>query len=441
MGAAPHGSRVVSTDGVQAPLPGPGLAIEAATSHVEVLVVDGQGEPLAHLLEEIGHGHTRRLVPLVASVMERAGLAPGALRWVAADLGPGSFTGVRVGLATAHALALASGAQVRGASSLAALALGTRAKSSLMVPLVPAGRRDLYAGFFRADSRGVIHLLAAPQVGTPSALLDAVAEARAACGGSAARDPELRFVGPGAARERETLEAAWPGSTSPEWRFEGLSAHDLAVAAARARGPAAGLPRTGSPLRPLYVRSAQAEERVRHAASDPGAITIRAFGAGDVAEVAAIERAVFPDPWPESAFLAELKAAWAWARIAERNGQVAGYLVAMFGEGAGHLGNIAVTREARRRGVARALVEDLLARALALGVTTIGLEVRVSNFEAQALYRALGFRLAGLRHGYYRDTGEDALIMTWQDPARRTAVRGVVAARAPRAGVGPTGTL
>jgi hypothetical protein len=39
--------------------------------------------------------------------------------------------------------------------------------------------------------------------------------------------------------------------------------------------------------------------------------------------------------------------------------------------------------------------------------------VRVSNFAAQALYRAFGFRLAGLRRGYYRDTGEDALTMAW----------------------------
>ena len=48
------------------------------------------------------------------------------------------------------------------------------------------------------------------------------------------------------------------------------------------------------------------------------------------------------------------------------------------------------------------------------GLRTLVLEVRVSNFAAQALYRAHGFRLAGLRRGYYRDSGEDALIMEWR---------------------------
>ena len=83
----------------------------------------------------------------------------------------------------------------------------------------------------------------------------------------------------------------------------------------------------------------------------------------------------------------------------------------------GHLGNRAVAPEHRRGGVARALVEDLLAGARERGARSITLEVRVSNFAAQALYRAHGFRLAGLRRGYYRDTGEDALLMTWRRDA------------------------
>jgi ribosomal-protein-alanine N-acetyltransferase len=67
--------------------------------------------------------------------------------------------------------------------------------------------------------------------------------------------------------------------------------------------------------------------------------------------------------------------------------------------------------------VARRLLSDLLDRAGTLGIRSLVLEVRVSNFAAQALYRDQGFRLAGLRRGYYRDTGEDALIMEWRSRA------------------------
>jgi ribosomal-protein-alanine N-acetyltransferase len=389
-----------------------GLAIEAATGRVEVLVLGPGGEERALETEDVGQGHTRRLTPLVRSALERAGVAPGSLAWVAADLGPGSFTGVRVGLATAEALALATGAEACGASSLAALAHSVPAHRSLIVPLVPAGRRDLFAGFFRADARGTIALVAAPRVGPVERVLLDVDETLPLLPRAA-----VRFVGPGVAREREALERARPGSTALAWRHEGLSARDLARAARAGIGPAAGLPGRGGPLVPLYVRSAQAEERVRHQVSAAEPVTLRPFTREDVPVVAGIERAVFGDPWPASFFHGELAQPLVYATIAEREGEIAGYQVSWLGAGIGHLGNLAVVPGRRRRGIARRLVDDLLAHAAQAGVPAVALEVRVSNFAAQALYRAFGFRLAGLRRGYYRDTGEDALVMEWRRPA------------------------
>jgi ribosomal-protein-alanine N-acetyltransferase len=390
----------------------PGLVLESATAHVELMVCAPDGAPLAQLSEEVGHGHTRRLTPLVNEALARAGVGHRALGWVAADLGPGSFTGVRVGLATAEALALAAEAPLTGASSLAALALSCGAERALVVPLVPGGRHDLYAGFHRADAHGRVTLLAAPRVAALPALLAAVAEARALL----PRGAGLRFVGPGAAREREALERFAPGSTEPAWRFAGLSAADLAAAVRSGAGPAAGLPAPGEESRPLYVRSAQAEERVRRAALAGRPLTLRDFTEGDLPEVAAIERRVFSDAWPESFFREELSQAMAWARVAEADGAIVGYLLAWVGAGAGHIGNLGVVPEARRRGVARALLGDLAAHAGAVGATELTLEVRTSNFAAQALYRGFGYRLAGLRRGYYRDTGEDALVMAWRAP-------------------------
>ncbi len=369
-----------------------GLAIETATAHVEVAVLDGHDTVRAHRVEEVGHGHTRRLAGLIRETLAEAQVRPAELAWVAADLGPGSFTGVRVGLASAEALALASGATLLGASSLAALAHGARLTRTLVVPLVPAGRRDTYAGFFRADARGGVRLLAAPTVGPIERVRHATEEALGLL-----RDAAVQFVGPGVARERDALEAAFPGSTASAFRAEGLSALDLAHAARLGSGAVAGL-----------------QERVRRAATRGDALTIRPFRAQDLPAVAAIERATFADPWPESFFRGEIAHPLAWARVAERDGVPIGYLVAWIGHGSGHLGNLAVVQEHRRRGIARRLVEDLLAVAEREAVESLTLEVRVSNDAAQALYHGFGFRLAGLRRGYYRDNGEDALVMEWR---------------------------
>ncbi len=393
---------------------GPGLVLESATSHVEVAVAREGGGFASHLREEIGHGHTRRLSVLAGEALARAGVKPSQLAWVAADLGPGSFTGVRVGLATAAALSLAGGARRLGASSFASLAHAAGARRALVVPLVPAGRRDLYAGFFRADARGKVALLAAPRVGDLDAVLAAVDEALALLPSAA-----VRFVGPGAGRERERLEGAFEGSTFPAWRHEGLSAEDLARAATAGLGPAAGLPARPGDLEPLYVRPPQAEERVRHRIEGRTPPRLRPFTEADLPVATALENRVFSDPWPESFFRGEIAQPFAYARVAERavpgsDPAFAGYLLAWLGEEEAHLGNLAVVPEHRRAGVARALVEDLQRAARERGAGSVSLEVRAGNFAAQELYRGLGFRLAGLRRGYYRDTGEDALLMTWR---------------------------
>jgi tRNA threonylcarbamoyl adenosine modification protein YeaZ/ribosomal-protein-alanine acetyltransferase len=405
-----------------------GLAIECATDRAEVLVVDAGGNPRAHRIEAIGLHHTRRVTPLVRETLAEAGVDPRDLEWVAADLGPGSFTGVRVGLATARALALAAGADVHGASSLTALALGAEARTALIVPLVPAGRRDVYAGFFRADARGKVTVLAAARVGPPEATLAATIEALALLGPRAS----VAFIGPGAAREREKVEAVFPGSTLRAWRFEGLSALDLAAAARSDRGPAAGLPARGAPLRPAYVRPAQAESRVRHRALETQRVVVRPMTNADIGAIVAIEHAIFTDPWAPSFFRGELEQPGVWARIAEWTPgdaaagaapRLAGYLMAWLADGEGHIGNLAVVPELRRHGIASVLLEDLYVHARTRDVSVLSLEVRVSNDAAQALYQAHGFGLAGLRRGYYRDSGEDALILTRRESAVPAAGR------------------
>lgn len=384
-----------------------GLAIEAATAHVEVAVVDASGAR-AHVAEDVGHGHTRRLTPLVESALAAAGVAARDLEWIAADLGPGSFTGVRVGLATASAYALVSGARRLGASSLAALAHASPARRALVVPLVEAGRLDVYAGFYRVGPRGALRLVQAPRVLRAGALAEAVAEAHALVPGAA-----VRFVGPGAGRERERLEAAYPSSTAHAFRHDGLSALDLAAAAQLRFGPGAGLPAEGGERSPVYVRPAQAEERVRHAANAAVPLEVRDMTDADVREVVETEQRVFPDPWSARYFRELVADREVLARVAVRDGVLAGYAVTSVRSEVADLEDIATVPGQRRAGVARALVADLLERAASRGATTVQLEVRVSNDAAQALYRAFGFRATGLRPGYYTRPAEDALLMTW----------------------------
>jgi ribosomal-protein-alanine N-acetyltransferase len=115
----------------------------------------------------------------------------------------------------------------------------------------------------------------------------------------------------------------------------------------------------------------------------------------------------FPgESWSRSDFEGVLQIAGASGRWAIDPGdpeqRPQGFLFDMLLGPAGEIVTLGVAPSARRRGAARALLEDLLARARALGVANLTLEVAEDNAGALALYRDLGFEHAGTRRGYYR---------------------------------------
>lgn len=135
----------------------------------------------------------------------------------------------------------------------------------------------------------------------------------------------------------------------------------------------------------------------------------------DLPEVLIIERASFSMPWSRGAFLYEIEqnqVARCW--VGREDGRIVGYICLWEVADELHVTNVAVHPEARRRGIARALLESVFARARAAGARMVLLEVRPSNGEAIALYESFGFRSVGRRRGYYYDTGEDALVMEAQ---------------------------
>ena len=131
----------------------------------------------------------------------------------------------------------------------------------------------------------------------------------------------------------------------------------------------------------------------------------------DLDEVMAIERTSFLYPWSSRFFLQELQVECARSILAEADGQIVAYVLFWLLPGEIDIHNVAVHTGFRRNGIARLLLERVIAEARARCMARVTLEVRQSNIPAQRLYESLGFVITGIRRGYYSDDGEDALAM------------------------------
>jgi tRNA threonylcarbamoyladenosine biosynthesis protein TsaB len=211
------------------------LAVDTATPWGSVALLRA-GETIGEVRLRSPEGHSAALLPAVSFLLDRLGLPPGAVEGYAVGAGPGSFTGIRVGLSTVQGLALGSGRPCLGLSTLDALAAKARGAADSVVAMVDAYRGEVYAELYDAAGRPL------GQAGAwrPEALLDRV-------GGAAPA-----FVGDGARKYASLIRERCPGAMFPE-RSPFLAAWLGRLAEPRLR---AGDGHGPEALRPIYLREA-----------------------------------------------------------------------------------------------------------------------------------------------------------------------------------------
>jgi ribosomal-protein-alanine N-acetyltransferase len=139
---------------------------------------------------------------------------------------------------------------------------------------------------------------------------------------------------------------------------------------------------------------------------------VRPMQIEDLEAILEIERVCFSIPWSLESFKLELKDnEYARYYCLELAGKVIGYMGLWFIIDEGHITNIAITPNLQGQHWGEYLMRTVIRELAEQGMERITLEVRDSNSPAQALYERLGFSIAGVRKGYYADTGEDAMIM------------------------------
>jgi tRNA threonylcarbamoyladenosine biosynthesis protein TsaB len=182
------------------------------------------------------HGHSRQLLPAIEFVLRASGIDAASIEGYAVTVGPGSFTGVRVGLSTVQGLALASGRPCLGVSTLDVLAAAVKGEAPTLVPMVDAARAgQVFAAVYDTEAR--------PREDPQSVAAESIA--------GRVSGP-VAVVGDGAERYRSEIVARRPDVLFPRRSLY------LAAVLARLAAPrlAAGEGTAPGALRPLYLRAA-----------------------------------------------------------------------------------------------------------------------------------------------------------------------------------------
>lgn len=361
--------------------------------------------------------HSQTLLPMLDELKRMTELDLHTLDAIAIAAGPGSFTGLRIGSATAKGLGLALKLPILPVPTVDALAYNLYGCSALVCPLMDARRNQVYTGLYefqkRAEDGGKYELCTlVKQCAVP--ISEIIGKINELC---RENDREVLFLGDGVAVYQEQITALTKASCS----FAPACCNRQRASCVAALGAELykkGICETAAEHAPEYLRLSQAErERAAHTADK---YHIREMQQSDLEEVTALEASCFSMPWkyhdfeetltnPDRVYLvAEAAAADAKERI------LGGCMLTNIA-GEGDITNVAVREQYRGRKIATALMEALLKLGRErYGITAFTLEVRSQNTPARNLYEKLGFVSKGVRPGFYEKPKDDAVIL-WKE--------------------------
>ncbi len=513
------------------------LTIDTSGEFATVTVTDTDSKKT---VTEVSHdvmSHLRLLIPMIQKALDKAGIKKEEITHIAAAVGPGSFTGIRIGLATAKVMAqmmnlpiiplssleiyayadytsrdenmrvtvLSEGAAaectaaectaVEGIAAEGAAAKDTASENTyektVIVPMINARHGNVFASAYvtntasasasespaplAASSPGSATESPAPTAATSSAPTPASTHVSASAalratgkdsGYSRLIDEDLyntRNLAEKIISETDCKKIIFTADASNE-PFESISATAAAVAAASAAAAerseksgaccyvvtlseeqralaladmavakaAAGKICTYNEIKPVYLRKSEAERKLEEkreterAAARKAAeetifelppedeeITYRNADERDAEELAKLDALCFKTAWSTESFDGELDPAKnSVYRVAVNSqGSIIGFAGVMCIFDEGEVNRVAVSSLYRGRRIAVKLMDDIIKAAEEKGVRKMFLEVREANRTAIALYKENGFRVTGKRENYYRETGENALMM------------------------------
>ncbi|RHB93922.1 tRNA (adenosine(37)-N6)-threonylcarbamoyltransferase complex dimerization subunit type 1 TsaB [Mediterraneibacter gnavus] len=388
------------------------LAIDSSGLTATVAVVEDT-QTVAEYTINYKKTHSQTLLPMIDEVVKMTELDLNTIDAIAVAGGPGSFTGLRIGSATAKGLGFALNKPLIHVPTVDGLAYNVYGCEDIICPIMDARRNQVYTGIYTFSKK----------VGTKegSNLVEpvfqvikmqmAVSIEELAERLNRYRRPVV-FLGDGVPVYENILaeKLTVPYSFAPAYMNRQRAA---VVGTLGIQYYKAGKFETAEEHRPDYLRVSQAE-RERAQREKEAEIIVRELKVEDSAAVAEMEQQIFSDPWSEKSVMETVQQKQSVCFAAEKAGHLLGYLLAYHAADEAEIARIAVQKEARRQGAAGKLMQALEHYCEEHKMEKLLLDVRESNEAARSFYTKNGFVEDGIRQGFYTNPSEDAVLMSRQ---------------------------
>lgn len=386
------------------------LAIDSSGLTATVAVVE-ETQTIAEYTVNYKKTHSQTLLPMIDEMAKMVELDLSAIDAIAVAGGPGSFTGLRIGSATAKGLGLALGKPLIHVPTVDALAYSVYGCGDLICPIMDARRQQVYTGIYtfsynagkKDDVNLVEPVFQVIKMQTAVSVEDLIRRLNN-------YGRPVVFLGDGVPVYQEMLAEGLkvPYSFAPSYMNRQRAA---VVGALGIRYFKTGRFETAMEHEPDYLRVSQAEreraEREKRACTE-----VRETVMEDAAAIAEMEHQIFSDAWSEKSVLDTMNQKNAVCLTAEKAGRIIGYVLSYTAADESEIARIAVAEEFRRQGTARAILRELENVCSSKGVKKLLLDVRESNREARAFYTDMGFQEDGIRRRFYENPQEDGILMS-----------------------------
>ena len=388
------------------------MAIDSSGLAATVAVVE-ETQTVAEYTINYKKTHSQTLLPMIDEVVKMTELDLGTINAIAVAGGPGSFTGLRIGSATAKGLGLALNKPLIHVPTVDGLAYNVFGCEDIICPIMDARRNQVYTGIYtfskkagEKEGRNLVEPVFQVIKMQMAVSIEELAERL-----NRYRRPVV-FLGDGVPVYENVLaeKLTVPYSFAPAYmnRQRAAVVGTLAIQYYKS-----GKFETAEEHRPDYLRVSQAE-RERAQREKEAEIIVRELKVEDSAAVAEMEQQIFSDSWSEKSVLETVQQKQSVCFAAEKAGHLLGYLLAYHAADEAEIARIAVQKEARRQGAAGKLMQALEHYCEEHKMEKLLLDVRESNEAARSFYTKNGFVEDGIRQGFYTNPSEDAVLMSRQ---------------------------